>query len=625
MRTIFLLIICFGSLFSFGQNDFAQQEKEFENNFVRHYQSDYDSAQYWCNRSIQLLENEVNSPKRLSFRYGDKASIFRKQGMLDSALLYGWKSLNLASKTPDADIAMSHHSLSTIHFSIGNYDSSIYYGFKELDVLRKLNRDERIALSIINASYSDMGDYKNALLYSRKIIKLSTNNDTLTRRDSVYIANGFSQLGNCYYELKKFDKTIKYHTQAYKINIALKRSESIIIAAYNLTNIYSDKESGFYNSDSTEHYLNEIWRNSQEVKSSYGILLSRFMKGIQCAKNGNLNSAIYYLTIAEKHMNQHKQFKKSNDIYKHLAISYASINSDSSMHYIALYDSVMHSRFSESKAEAIKDIEVKYETQKVLRNNNQLQEEIALNQRVARLRTYFFIGISLLLILIAGFIILYLKRKREKAEMNMLKAEQTLLRTQMNPHFIFNSLSTIGSYILSNEIEDGYIYISKFSKLMRHILDSSRQETIDLQQEIDLMDNFLWLHKMRLKDKLNYEIKIDPTISLEEIEIPPMLLQPHIENSIIHGIEAFEEKGFILIEIKNSSDGLLMQITDSGPGFNLQDLQKKKEHRSHAIQITQERIENIKRSKKLNINLSILNQQHDDQGTTVSLKFIHKN
>ncbi len=219
---------------------------------------------------------------------------------------------------------------------------------------------------------------------------------------------------------------------------------------------------------------------------------------------------------------------------------------------------------------------------------------------------WFYILEGLLFVLI---IIAYIKyREKNIKEKNMLLVlEQKLLRSQMNPHFIFNSLTSIQSFIFENNPIEAGSYLSKFSELIRSILYNSREEYISLEKEIKTLENYLEIQQLRYNNKFDFEIVVDSAIDIEMLAVPPMLAQPFIENSVEHGIKNIEGKGFISIKFSMVEESIFMILEDNGIGIEaskkLKD-SKAKEHKSLAIIITKERI-NILNSKQKRKSFSI--------------------
>lgn len=221
-------------------------------------------------------------------------------------------------------------------------------------------------------------------------------------------------------------------------------------------------------------------------------------------------------------------------------------------------------------------------------------------------RWWFLLGTLIAVVSIVVFLIKSRIRKiREKAkaiqdklrlERDVLEMEQKALRLQMNPHFIFNALNAIQDQIRDNNNKNARYSLMKFSKLMRQILEHSRSERIPLEQEVALIDNYLGIEKLSRENTFNYSITVDSNIDVEEEGIPPMLIQPFIENAIIHGIASNESIGEIKIDFKIDGEALVVEIVDNGVG--VEEAKKLKaqtehQHKSIALDVIQARLEKL--------------------------------
>lgn len=217
--------------------------------------------------------------------------------------------------------------------------------------------------------------------------------------------------------------------------------------------------------------------------------------------------------------------------------------------------------------------------------------------------SWWFILMALMLLLLTGFgIYHYFKekaeRKRETERMqtksDMLQLEQQALYAMMNPHFTFNALQSIQYFIHSQDKLMATKFLSQFAKLVRMNLDSSKKEFISLSEEIERLKLYLSLEKMRFQDKFDYEIQLEDQIDKSETQIPPMILQPFVENSIKHGIMPLEEKGIITVIISQlDEDTLSVEIMDNGIGIEASKRKKAdrpSDHVSQGMQITRDRL-----------------------------------
>jgi LytS/YehU family sensor histidine kinase len=230
------------------------------------------------------------------------------------------------------------------------------------------------------------------------------------------------------------------------------------------------------------------------------------------------------------------------------------------------------------------------------------------------------IGLFLVILL---FALLLFRQNRLKTEQNALMLEQKLLRSQMNPHFLFNSLASIQNFIVTEDPDKASIYLSRFSSLMRNILDSSAEEFIPLEKEISTITYYLELQKVRYAGKFDFNIDVDENIDEENMNIPPMLAQPFIENAIEHGIKHKSSKGHISISFSFNEDVILISVEDDGVGrIRAAEIEKqhKKDHHSMATSITRDRLANLNRKLKTKISLEIIdlkNKQGEASGTKV--------
>ena len=183
------------------------------------------------------------------------------------------------------------------------------------------------------------------------------------------------------------------------------------------------------------------------------------------------------------------------------------------------------------------------------------------------------------------------KRKLQATEMRAQKAELDALRGQMNPHFVYNALNSIQNYIYKGDEENANYYLSSFSKLMRNSLEMSKLELITIKEELRFLNNYLELEKMRFEDKFDYSFLYDNKLDTS-LKIPPLLIQPLVENSIKHGFKNIDYYGNIIINIKPEADHLVIRIVDNGNGINknknVSSILNK--HKSLSIQIINERL-----------------------------------
>jgi sensor histidine kinase YesM len=224
-----------------------------------------------------------------------------------------------------------------------------------------------------------------------------------------------------------------------------------------------------------------------------------------------------------------------------------------------------------------------------------------------------------------GWLLLHLRTRRiqENFSNKLMEMELKALRGQMNPHFIFNSLNSIQYFILKKEPKEAYKYLSKFSGLMRKILQNSRERFISLSEEVETLELYLELEDLRMDGTLDYQIQVDESIDRDKWAIPTMLIQPFVENAIIHGLMPKDSDRKLTITIERSETGLITRIEDNGIGISASrenNRTRVKKHRSAGVDVTEERLK-VLSTEKGEARLTIQEVMNGDEviGTRVTL------
>lgn len=215
-----------------------------------------------------------------------------------------------------------------------------------------------------------------------------------------------------------------------------------------------------------------------------------------------------------------------------------------------------------------------------------------------------FISCLIFLLLLGGISLsLYFSNKRQKKVLEKQKTEQKFkdleaaaLRAQMNPHFIFNCLSSIQQFIIEHDVDAASKYLGAFSRLIRLALHSSVDGKHSLQDEIDMLENYLGLERLRFGDRFSYQITVEPDLDKEDIYFPPLLIQPFVENALLHGMKNKKEGGKILVSFAQHEIGIHASVTDNGPGYSaeIRSLDSSG-HRSVGMTLTKNRLEILSR------------------------------
>jgi LytS/YehU family sensor histidine kinase len=299
---------------------------------------------------------------------------------------------------------------------------------------------------------------------------------------------------------------------------------------------------------------------------------------------------------------------------------------DNHLEYIRLKDSLASSK---SKAE-LNDLEISYKTvQKeqeieLLKKDNSIKNlELADNRRSKIMYTG---GLVLAILLFGAFY--YQRNQRNRIKFQKLKAEleTKVLRLQMNPHFIFNSLNSIENFIMQNEKRLASDYLNKFARLIRMILDSSRDEAVPVSRDMEALQLYIDLEQLRFNNKFSYKTYIDPALAAGDYRVPSLLIQPYVENAIVHGLAHSENKDLNLsVTAMLEEEKIKYIIQDNGIGREKAkeyNAKNKPYHKSIGLEITEARI-NIFNKQEENGNAIVFTDLFDENkkpdGTKVEI------
>jgi tetratricopeptide (TPR) repeat protein len=526
------------------------------------FENQKDSANYFSIEAIQFARRSANK-KVLSQAFNNQATIYNYFGQIELSVSKNYLALQLATEEGDySRMAKYSVDIGEAQLSIQNFKEAELYFLNAIENASKIKDKRTVALSQINLGivYKNKKDYSKALDYQRKALKLLQ-----PYNDNDGLGNAHNTIGDIFRELKDFPKALSNYNKALVYFESSSNQEKIATVYHNVGYVF--EKQGKY--DNALNYLNR----SVQIRSQFGY------KG-----------SVYptYQTISNVY------FKTGNQV---LAYKYLKMYADYSDSAKTLESSAKIAELSElyrseqrERENIMKSDSIERQRQKIALNTSLLENaELKTN-----LQTYIIFGFVILMLL-AGIIGFYrwdqtkIKQQQQQAEMN-----QTLLRAQMNPHFVFNAMSVIQSYIYDNDTKNSAKFLVNFSKLMRLILENSSKESIPIRTEFEILDKYLNIQKMRFEDRFEYDIKIDEQLYEEEAIIPPMITQPFIENAIEHGRLHLKEDGFIHIHFFKNQNMLNITVEDNGIGRKGSELNKKsKEHKSMAMKITKDRIDNL--------------------------------
>lgn len=565
---------------------------------------------------LDSLENVINNYEKIDTNYVNLRIKFTARKMFLTPADTTWstyvtKTLDLSKQLNyPKGIGISYNSLAIIqHYFLSDPLGGLNYYQKSYAIFEKESNLKNYAVSVltnIGLIYLEQQEYDKAL----KSFKTSLNNPA--NKDKF---NTEFYIGNVFGDQKQLDSSIYYYKKAL---VGAEQSKRPLYIANIKTNLgLVQANAGFLKEGLAT--MNESL-DLIETHNIEGLRITAYTNAAEVyLKNNDIEKAEYYasnsLKINEGLNNlstknsalgtlanvyaQKEDYKNALETYKaHIVLRDSLINADRKLEI-----SRKEIQFKADKKQAISEVEI--ERQKSIKNS-------------------FLIGGSgLVLASIIGFVLYRRKQdavsKSKEAEFNAKVSDTELkaLRSQMNPHFIFNSLNSIGDYILKNDTQSASDYLSKFAKLMRLTLENSEKKEILLSDDIALLKTYMDIERKRFNNKFDYTIAIDANLDDENILVPPMILQPFIENSIIHGLSQKEELGLVKISFKEENNMLICSVDDNGVGRKNSAINNTNSNgKSMGMAITKSRIEIINKLKNTNGTVEIIDKT---EGTRIDV------
>ena len=553
----------------------------------------------------------------ISEAFISRSLFFMQSQLKDSAIYYANLATDFAKRSDTRIcLALSLHHQAKVHFFFRNYLEAINEEFKFLYLAEELDHTYFKSLayrSIAEISF-DVGNFDESTIYLKKANTFSTRLSDFYEEAKLKIY--FAKLFLARENLTKANNTISEAFDTFKTFNDYKNLVTCTNVLGQIATQKSDYETAINYFNSAISYLG-ISGVMQELDLVFNNLGKLYLQ------KGDLTQAELYLLKVVS------QGSKSGELslnYKMLSELYFKKNQlQLAYNYQNLYLSILeYNALSTegSKVLQLTESNLREERERLIsyqKDSIQAKEMITIKLN----RQIFIIVIFVVFLLLLLFFLIF-RGRQNKLKQSQKEAElsQSLLRSQMNPHFIFNAMSGIQSYIYSHEPDKSSQFLVNFSRLIRLILENSSKEFIPLELELEIIEKYLTTQKMRFEDRFDFKLNIDELLLEKQALIPPMITQPFIENAIEHGQLHTLVDGCINITITEENKMLQIIISDNGVGRKgSKNTQKIKSHNSMAIDITQERIRIINQKYKTKGNLKIRDYDElNEIGTEVIIK-----
>lgn len=601
-------------------------------------QSHIHNAMGQTDLAIQILEDAVTLHDRVlsdlpkTSLYLNLSRNYRVIGSGTIAYEYAQKALVEALKeNQPLTLIDVYTSLSILYTNRGNYEQSYIYLSRALEQSRLIESvfHEAIVLNNIGNNFSRGDDYQRALGFYRESHRLfsdlehsngmitSVNNiglmfENLSQPDSALVyylrgvelseqinnpsllAQSYNYTGNIYRILGQFERSLSFIERAYEISVQIRNVNEQAKSASHLTTLFLAQ--GDYNQALA--HARESLQLSKQIESV-----------------GLVQLALSHISDIHERLQQHEQ---SLSYFKQLT---------------ALKDSLANANREEQVAAIQEQLNLELKEREIENANLLLAQQALIVSRTQERFTFLAVlSVLVVVILLSGFSWYRLNQSRQKLlmEQKYIETEHRLLRSQMNPHFMFNALNSIQLYISEKDSKQAEKYLSKFAHLMRYYLDSSFTSNVLLKDEMNGLRLNIELEHLRLNKSFAFDVQADDDLEPEETEIPPMLAQPFIENAIKHGLRTKSTGGKLHVRYEQAGDGVMRCIVeDNGIGRAAAAALKRPTngHTSRGIEITTNRLRNIWKDGFRDDHIKIIDLMTESggpAGTRVELLFPYK-
>ncbi len=678
--TCLVLIFVFGSISSFGQRVYQETEWykldslesvlpdqegiEKINTLYRLSATlcfeDFDESMRYANEALELSKIAAY-PEGIAVATRFKGHAYYYNGEFPKALDLLWKAMNMYEKLgEDYYVARTLLEIGTVNLAALNNDVARDLFWKAIHRLRKVKNpglkvgavaDTLVLYSIIGRTLRVSGMPDSALYFYKKYVDVFEKNNFELTNQMVHVG----MISICYSFLGQYDSAIYYYRKTLdypEINPSIKilkqeykrrmatlylATGTIDTAMIYLTDAceFLSKEGYLMPSQLASLQLGELYLSMKDSsKANFYFQRSEELMEEQLKKGSiyRFDSLKYTVSfgwevlapLSKKYITEIIYNNAVKFYHKMYLLQKSNDNKDAYLRYLEKYATTKDTLNKIERRREIVEVQTKYETARKEEEIISLSQENELkNFQIKQSRVIQF-SLAGVLFLGLAFVILFIRQNKLKEIQEKTRLQQQLFRSQMNPHFIFNSLGSIQNSIINEEPDKAVKYLSGFSKLMRNILDSSHQEIIPLQEEIETIQNYLDLQQLRFPRKFDFSIHVNPGIDTEDIFIPPMLAQPFIENCIEHGFRQKNTKGHISVSFNRENNKLILTIEDDGIGRAkaLENLQKHDiNHKSMATEITLQRISALNKKQKKKITLEIIDLK-DETGEATGTKVV---
>ncbi len=552
---------------------------------------------------------------------------FRNLSLFTKAINLHQRALELARACDNVELEV--YSLNMLGVSYSKMDaikSSLTYFQEALALARKVENSSRSIKRSINVSLNGLGNINRKLgQYALAIEKFSESLKLEEKLgNKLGLAKNYQNIGECYEALKKLEEALENYQISLAYNNQIDSEKGKIICNYSIAHVYVHQGKN----EEAEVILEATLKNAKQHGDQKIISEILWNFGDALLEQKKYNEADIRLKEALKIAQKYNLPEQIIDASKSLSKLWERQGDyKKTFQYYQQAKALENKKNNTFNLSYVNDLTLRYEAEKSADKLQVLSTENELNKtKLRKNKTSLLIGGFALALLAGIFYILY-RQYQLKNDKKLLTLEQTMLRSQMNPHFLFNSLNSIKLYIINNEKKNAVHYLNKFSKLIRKILEASSLKEISLAEELETVELYMNIENIRFSNEINFNVSIDDDIDVNLVKIPSLILQPFLENALWHGLSSKEGEKKIDLTVSKGNDNFIdISITDNGVGREASEIIKKRKvlkRKSVGIEITKERLANFSKDFLNTFDVNIIDLYDTENNPTGTQIILH--
>lgn len=579
-------------------------------------------------RFVAQASKNNNYPEAELYALNQIGRVYRDISNYPKALTLFQEALKLSIQADNLEFRVySLNMISVVYRRTEAIKSALDYSQEALELAETVKPEDRsVGLKrSINVSLNSIGNIYQLLEQYELAIQKFKESMQLEKElgNKLGLAINHQNVGECYEAQGKLEPALENFQKSLSYNEEINSEKGKIICNYSIAHVYVhmdrinealvllesslERAKAMGDQQILATILNNLgWANMNS--GDYSQSENYLKEGLKIAKAYNFPSEI---AEANKFLSElwikKDDFKKAMNYYKESKKYEEQVTNNLNFRYV-------------------NDMIIRYEAEKQNYQLKSLEEEVK-NQAITLRKNRTMLLITFIgLALAAGILYILYRQYQLSSEKKLLTLEQTMLRSQMNPHFLFNSLNSIKLYIINNEKKNAVHYLNKFSKLVRKILEASSQREISLAEELETVELYMNIENIRFSNEIIFKVNIADDIDVHNVRIPSLILQPFLENALWHGLSSKEGEKNIQLDVMKGREGFIrIAITDDGVGRDAAEKIKERKvlkRKSVGIDITKERLANFSKDYQNSFQVEIIDiydTENNPSGTKILL------